>query len=236
MNTKLRWSGLLLLTVLLLAGCNPTLKVGALQTESQAVELGSDASVRVEINFGAGDLRVQGGAEKLLEADFTYNVARLQPQVKYTAGALTVRQPEVPGMPNLGRISDFRNEWDLRLHDGTPMALSLNLGGANSDLRLAGLTLTRLDVKMGAGTSTLDLSGAWTHDLAVTVDSGAANITVRLPPPEVGVRVEVDAGPTVVDAPGLTKNGNVYTNAAYGVSNVTLNIKMDAGIGWINLD
>lgn len=70
---------------------------------------------------------------------------------------------------------------------------------------------------------------------ALAVDSGAANITVRLPQ-DVGVRVEVDAGPTVVDAPDLTKNGNVYTNDAYGAADVTLNVKMDAGIGWINLD
>ncbi|MCC7018003.1 MAG: hypothetical protein IT564_12480, partial [Rhodospirillales bacterium] len=58
--------------------------------------------------------------------------------------------------------------------------------------------------------------------------------SVRLPK-DVGVRVEVDAGPTLVDAPGLTQDGNVYTNAAYGVSAVTLQIKMQAGIGWINL-
>lgn len=235
MNTKYVLITLVLFVAVLLSGCNPTLKVGDLQTESQTVAGDGAESVRVEINLGAGDLHVSGGAEQLLEADFTYNVARLQPQVKYAAGALTVRQPEIPGMPDLVNITDFRNEWDLRLHDGTPLSLALNLGGSNSDLRLAGLALTRLDVNMGAGTSTLDLTGDWKRDLEVSVDSGAANISVRLPQ-NVGVRVEVDAGPTVVDAPDMTKNGNVYTNAAYGVSPVTLRIEMDAGIGWINLD
>jgi len=226
---------LILFITVLLSGCNPTLKVGALQTESQTVARGDAESVRVEINFGAGDLHVQSGAEQLMQADFTYNVARLQPQVQYTAGTLSVRQPEVPGMPTLGSITDFRNEWNLRLSDQTPLDMRLDIGAGNSELQLAGLPLTRLDVKLGAGTSTLDLNGAWAHDLAVAVDSGAANITVQLPK-DVGVRVEVEAGPTVVDAPGLTKNGNVYTNAAFGVADVTLNIKMDAGIGWINLD
>ncbi len=235
MNSKNVLIALILFVAVLLSGCNPTLRVGDLQTESQAVAGDGAQSVRVEINLGAGDLLVRGGAEKLMEADFTYNVARLKPQVKYTSGNLSVRQPEIEGMPNLVNISDFRNEWDLRLHDGTPLSLTLNLGGSNSDLRLAGLALTRLDVNMGAGTSTLDLNGDWARDLDVTVDSGAANISVRLPQ-NVGVRVEVDAGPTVVDAPDMTKNGNVYTNAAYGVSPVTLNVKMDAGIGWINLD
>lgn len=235
MKTRFVWIGLVLLGVLLLAGCNPGLGVGALRTESRTVELRNDAAMRVDINFGAGDLRLAGGADKLLEADFTYNVARLKPEVKYTAGALVIRQPEARGLPDLRNITDFRNEWDVRLYDETPMALKVNVGGGTSDLRLADLSLTRLDLSLGAGTSTLDLNGDWARDLDVTVDSGAANISVRLPQ-NVGVRVEVDAGPTVVDAPDMTKNGNVYTNAAYGASNVTLRIKMDAGVGWINLD
>lgn len=234
MNGKFYWIGLVLLAALLLSGCNPTLRVGAVQTESQAVEGGDATSVRAEITLGAGDLRLAGGAEKLMEADFTYNVAQLKPEVAYAAGKLTVRQPEIPGVPNLRNIDDFRNEWDLRLSDGTPIDMQINIGAGTSNLDLADLALTHLAVELGAGTSTLDLNGDWAHDVDVTVDSGAANLSVRLPK-DVGVRVEVNAGPTLVDALGLTKNGNVYTNAAYGVSDVTLNVKMDAGIGVINL-
>ena len=41
-----------LFAALLLAGCAPRARVGALQTESQSVELGDARSVRVEIDFG----------------------------------------------------------------------------------------------------------------------------------------------------------------------------------------
>ena len=61
------------------------------------------------------------------------------------------------------------------------------------------------------------------------------NITVRLPR-DVGARVEVDAGPNTIEATGLTQDGNVYTNAAYGVSEVTLQVDLEAGIGQINLE
>lgn len=235
MNTRFLRIGLVLLGALLLVGCNPEARVGVLRTESQAVELGDDASVRAEINLDAGDLKLAGGAEKLLEADFTYNVARLKPEVKYAAGTLIVRQPDVKGLPDLRNITDFRNEWDLRLSDETPMDLRVDVGGGTSDLQLAGLPLTRLDVTLGAGKSTLDLSGDWVRHLDIAIDTGAANISVRLPR-NVGVRVEVEAGASMVDATGLTKDGNVYTNAAYGVSDVTLHVAMDAGIGWINLE
>jgi hypothetical protein len=209
--------------------------VGALQNESQSVELGDANSVSVEINFGAGDLEVTGGAEKLLEADFNYNVARLKPEVEYADGKLAVRQPDARGLPVLKNITDFRNEWGIRLSDEIPMDLRVNMGGGSSDLQLAGLPLTRLDINQGAGISTVDLSGSWARDLDVTIEAGAADITVRLPK-DVGARVEVDAGPTTIEATGLRRDGNVYTNAAYGVSDVTLQINLEAGIGKINLE
>jgi len=227
--------GLVLLTALLLAGCNSVLRVGELQTDSQSVEVGDAESVRVEINFGAGDLKVSGGAEKLLEADFTYNVAKLKPEVEYTDGTLVVKQPETKGLPGLSGISGFRNEWSLRLNNEVPMELSVNMGAGTSDLQLAGLSLTGLHISLGASESTIDLRGSWADNLDVSIDSGATDITVLLPK-DVGARVEVETGPTAVKAEGLTKDGNVFTNTAYGVSDVTLRIKIRAGIGLINLE
>jgi hypothetical protein len=225
----------LVLLSALLAGCNSRARVGALQTESQWVELEDTSPVHVEINLGAGVLDLTGGAEKLLEADFNYNVASLKPEVEYKDGTLVVRQPDVRGLPVLRDITDFRNEWVLRLNDEVPMDLRVEVGGGTTDLQLAGLSLTRLDINLGAGSSTVDLRGGWARDLDVTIDTGAADITVRLPR-EVGVRVEVESGPTVIEATDLTKDGNIYTNDAYGVSPVTLQVTMEPGIGRINLE
>jgi len=235
MNTKHQLITLVLFVALLLTGCNSQVRVGALQTESQSVELGNAESVRVEIDMGAGDLTLTGGAEKLMEADFTYNVARLKPNVDYTDGTLVVRQPEVNGFPSLFGIADFRNEWGVRLFDAVPMDLSVVMGGGTSDLQLAGLSLTKLDVTLGAAAGTIDLSGDWTHDLAITIDAGAGGLTVWLPR-DVGVRVDVDRGATLINTISLTQDGNIYTNAAYGVSEVTLQIDLKTGIGVVNLD
>ncbi|OGC89376.1 MAG: hypothetical protein A2W25_10555 [candidate division Zixibacteria bacterium RBG_16_53_22] len=60
---------ILLLAAVLVAGCGPSAEVGELQSESQTVEMEDGGPVRVEIDFGAGELEVSGGAEKLLEAD-----------------------------------------------------------------------------------------------------------------------------------------------------------------------
>ena len=115
------------------------------------------------------------------------------------------------------------------------MDLNVDMGAGTSDLQLAGLSLTGLDVTLGAGESKIDLSGDWVRDLKVTIDAGAGDINLRLPS-NVGVRVEVDAGMGTIDAPGLTKDGDAYTNAAYGVSDVMLQIVVKAGVGRINLE
>ena len=51
-----------------------------------------------------------------------------------------------------------------------------------------------------------------------------------------GVRVEIEAGPHTVEARGLRKDGNVYTNATYGESEATLQVNVEAGIGQIFLE
>lgn len=227
--------GLVLFATLLLAGCSPQARVGEMRSESQSVELDTAKSVRVEIAFGAGDLQLKGGSEKLMEADFTYNVDKLKPEVEYTDSKLVVKQPEINGFPNLADITDFRNEWGLRLNDKVPMDLSVDAGAGSANLQLAGLSLTRLNVTLGAGAYTVDLSGKWANNLDVTIDAGAASVILRLPK-DVGARVKVDEGPHTIQAPGLAKDGDIYTNPAYGVSDVTLQIDLQVGIGTISLE
>ena len=234
MKTKYLISTFILIGALLLSGCGSAARVGALQNESQSVKLGDAKSVRVDINFGAGTLEVTGGAENLLDADFTYNVAKLKPEVEYTDGTLVVRQPEVNGLPAVLGITDFRNEWGLHLDNEVPMDLSVDVGAGTSNLKLGSLSLSGLKITLGATQGTIDLSGNWPHDLDVTIDAGASDLNLLLPS-DVGVRVEVDRGPTVIEAPEMTQNGNVYTNAAYGESGVTLRISLSAGVGLINL-
>jgi uncharacterized protein DUF2154 len=226
---------LVLITTLLLAACSSAPRVGELQTESHSVELGDAKLVSVEINMGAGNLEVTGGAAKLLESTFVYNVTKLKPEVDYSAGTLVVRQPDTHGLPVLQGISNFHNEWSLHLADNVPMDLSVDLGAGTGNLKLAGLSLTGLEVSLGAGDYMIDLSGDWARDLDVTLNTGAANTTLKLPN-SVGVLVEVEPGPNAIEASGLTHDGEVYTNAAYGVSDVSMHVKMEPGIGYINLE
>jgi len=253
-------SGLLTLLLLLVvvSGCDEGARVGDLQTESQTVELGDADSVDVEIQMGAGVLDVSGGASELLEATFTYNVDELNPRATYSGGNLVVEDDDVQeGIGSLFDLDEYRNEWDLRLNEDVHMEMNVDLGAGRSNLALGALALTslnidggagnvdldlsgsqslsELDFDMGAGEVTIDLTGDWQDDLDARIQGGVGEFNLRLPS-DVGVSIEVDTGIGDVDASGLTRDGDTYTNDAYGESDVTLRIDIDGGIGQINLD
>ena len=100
MNTKIsKTIKIMVFTVVLFTtvGCAltaPKVRVGDLRTESESVELGDVNSVDVEIFMGAGELDISGGSNKLMDANFTYNVAELEPEVDYSGGKQIVKFPE----------------------------------------------------------------------------------------------------------------------------------------------
>jgi uncharacterized protein DUF2154 len=224
--------------VLVLSGCGGA-RTGELQTESQSVELDDAESVRTELRQGFGKLNLSGGAEQLMEANFSYNVAEWEPEVDYDGGrqgTLTVNQggSDGDGISLLG-LDDARNEWDIRLNNGVPIDLSIEMGAGENALRLGTLALTALDLQMGAGVATVDLTGDWDQDLDARIQGGAGEATLRLPR-DVGVRVEFEGGIGEINASGLTKDGNTYTNEAYGSSDTTLSIDFEGGVGQVNLE
>ncbi len=235
----------------------PDLKVGSLQTESRSIEQGDAESVQVEIEIGAGELDVDGGAVDLLQADFTYNVAELKPEVKFSGDVLTILTPDTEGMASFWDLDDYRNEWDLRLNNDVPMDMKVFLGAGRANLNVGDLTLTRLDVdtgtgevkldlngssaltrlgiSAGVGSVTVDLTGDWRTDLDAGIEAGVGELTLLLPS-SACVRVTVEGGISNTNATGLTKDGDDYVNDACGQSDVTLRIDISAGIGNINLN
>jgi hypothetical protein len=245
---------------LLSLGCLDVVQVGKLQTESQSVEKGEAETVQVEIKMGTGSLKIGGGADNLMNADFTYNVAEWKPEVNYQVkdniGKLTISQKSDNGMGKLP-LGKARNGWDLRFNNNVPMKLKIDLGAGENHLHLGPLSLTSLDIGMGAGELDLDLSGTpslkklnlnmgvgdvtvdltgdWKNDLAAQINNGIGRISLCLPD-NVGIFASAERGIGQVSACGFKRHGSTYYNDAYEESDVTLNLNVDAGIGQINLE
>src|SRR5918995_833356 len=135
-------------------------QVGKMQEESKSVDPRKAQTARAQLKMGAGELNVTGGADQLMEADFSYNVSEWKPKVSYDVsghkGELVVKQGSAEGA---GLSGDARNEWNLRLNDEVPTDLVVQVGAGESDLDLDSLTLTGVNLQMGAGKTTVDLTG-----------------------------------------------------------------------------
>jgi hypothetical protein len=219
-------------------GCSllNTTPVGDVRSDTQSVDLGSASAATVQIKFSAGKLKVEGGANSLMDATFRYNVADWKPKVNYgvngSQGELVVSsQSENIKLP-VGR--EVINEWTIQLKDAVPLDLEIQTGAGESNLNLSALDLSTLRVEVGAGATDLDLGGNWDHDVTAQVTGGVGELSLKLPG-EMGVRVNMDKALVSVTATGLTKEGNGYVNQAFGTAPNTLTLDIQAGVGTIKL-
>lgn len=210
-------------------------QVGEMQSESKLVDLKNAKTVRTQLKMGAGELNVTGGADWLIEGEFSYNVSEWKPKVDYDVsdkkGELVVKQGSGVD-PRLD--SNVRNEWDISFNNEVPTDLVVKMGAGESDLDLDSLALKGVDLQMGAGKTTVDLTGDYAQDFDASIEGGVGEATVLLPS-EVGVKAKAEGGIGKVNAEGLKRMGDSYVNAAYGESDVTLSIEVKGGLGEINL-
>ncbi|MBA2534916.1 MAG: hypothetical protein H0V21_07880 [Rubrobacter sp.] len=231
---------LLVTTAILLNSCGTqpggTQQVGKMQRESKSVDPKNAQFSRAQLKMGAGELTLTGGADQLMEADFSYNVAEWKPKVSYDVsgdeGELILKQGSSDGS---GLSGEARNEWDIRLNDEIPTDLVVQMGAGENDLDLDSLTLMGLDLQMGAGKSTVDLTGDYAKGFEASIEGGVGEATVLLPS-KVGVMAKAEGGLGKINAEGLKKVGDSYVNDAYGESDVTLNVDVQGGVGEINLE
>jgi hypothetical protein len=232
----------LLITAVVLAGACGTQpggtqqEVGNMQRESKSVEPKDARSVRAQLKMGAGEMNLTGGADQLMEGDFSYNVTDWKPKVSYDVsgdeGDLLVKQGGSEGSNLTG---EARNEWDVSLNDELPTDLVVQMGAGESDLDLDSLALTGLKLQMGAGKTTVDLTGDYAQGFSAIIQGGVGEATVMLPS-GVGVKAKAQGGLGKIDAKGLERVGDSYVNDAYGESDVTINVDVQGGVGKINLE
>jgi hypothetical protein len=200
------------------------------QHSRQSVDLG-----RADIELGAGELRIRGGAAKLLDADFTYNHGDWKPEVIYDGGSfrgmLTIKQPD-----HVHHMGHVNYSWDLRFNDGVPLDLRINCGAGEGKLELGRLNLRSLDVNMGVGRIEADLRGRPKRDYDVKIDGGIGEAVVYLPA-TVAIVADAKGGIGGVDVQGLHKSGDRWVNDLYenGRNGPTIHVAVNGGIGSIRL-
>src|SRR5271157_1301004 len=252
MSSTIVGTGIAALLLVALAGCRPAglridkdgsterevTGVGETIRESRSVDLaraqGSER-VRVELELNAGELRVEGGAKELMDADFIYNVASWKPEIQFDKsgfrGTLRVHQGG-----NTATIGNTKNEWRLRLNDTIPLDFSLHCGAGENRLNLGELDLRGVEVHIGAGRVELDLRGKPPQrDYSVEVHGGVGEAVLRLPA-EAAIEARASGGIGEIEVQGLEKHGDHWRNAAAGKGRATIRVEVHGGIGRISID
>ncbi len=228
--------GLLGPVLLALTGCDGSfrqVRTGPIETSLLALNRANAERADVELNISAGELKIHGGSNKLIEGKFSFNVPDWRPQVRSSVNgshvAITVQQPS-----SAGAIGDQKNIWDLELNDKVLMDLALHCGAGEARMSLGSLNLRSLQVRMGAGQVDLDLTGHPTHDYEVDISGGVGQATVHLPE-GVGIRAEAHGGLGSIKVSGLTRKGDHYENDLYDSAKVNVTLKVNGGIGEIRI-
>ena len=225
--------GWILPLVALCGGC-VVQHAGPTQHDFQAIDRDKAEMVSVRLQMGAGKLRIDTGTDKLVAADFTYNVPAWKPEVRYTKnadrGTLTIEQPPTEGI----HMAGTEYEWDLRMNREVPLDLDLKFGAGEAHLDIGGLTLRSVSVDMGVGQLDLDLRGNPKKSYDVQVHGGVGEAVVHLPS-DVGVEAEAQGGLGSIEASGFRHEGNRYYNSAWEDAKVRIHLDIHGGVGSIRL-
>ena len=202
--------------------------------EAQTVDRKDAKAARVIVHMPAGELIIAGGAQHLMDADFSQGPSWEVPAVDYSvdggSGTLTINQQSSNSF-----MSNSDNIWKLKLSNDLPIDLEVDMGAGKGDLNLSKLDLTRLQLNIGAGQANVDLTGERAKDLEAEIRGGVGEAIVRLPK-DIGVVANVHGGLGAVDVHGLKEEQGQYVNSAYGKAHNTLHLTVQGGIGHIRLE
>lgn len=203
------------------------------QHNSQSVEPQGAKSAHARLEMGAGQLTINGGANHLLDADFTYSNSFDQPRVDYSVsggvGQLNISQDSHPV-----HFGHSENDWNLHFSKDVPLELKVDMGAGQGNLHFRDIPLTRLDLNIGAGQMDVDFTGDRKTDLTADIEGGVGQANIRLPK-NVGVIAHASGGIGSIGVHGLKHDGDSYTNDAYGKSPATIHLKVEGRIGEITL-
>jgi len=232
MGTKTLLSACL---ALFTCGCEiSTTPAGPTQHDLKSVDLDKAEMARVTLRMGAGNMNISGGAQKLVEADFTYNVPSWKPQFRYTntgvRGDLTIEQPSSSGF-HQGK-TDYT--WDLRFNDNVPFDFDIHFGVGEANLKMGSLSLRSIDMEMGVGEVKLDLRGHPERSYDVKLRGGVGEATIYLPK-NVGIDADAHGGIGGIDTTGLRQENGRYVNDAYQTAKTKIHLDVRGGVGAIHL-
>jgi len=205
------------------------------QTQDLTVPLEAAEAATVRFDFGAGELRIEGGApqEAVLTGTFESGVEHeIQRQ-----GQVDVRLQSPKHTwwwPWDFRPGD-RRRWHVRPNETLPLNLVVRTGASDCRLALEDWNVKELRIESGAASvsATLPARACLTR---VRGSGGAASLSLRIPA-GVAARIAAQGGlsSVSVDRGRFPRQGSVYVSPNYDTAANKVDIKLDVGVGSISI-
>ena len=152
-----------------------TPKPGPDVKENISVPAPEGDNVNLKLSFGAGEMTLAPGADKLVDGTATYNYSAFKPVVTTEGSDIQVGMSDVE-FNSFPSFNDLKNIWDLKLGD-TPMDLSIEAGAYTGTFELGGLALNTLTIKDGAAEVELAFSEPNLTEMSIfQYGTGASNV------------------------------------------------------------
>ena len=193
------------------------------------VDLKDEKSLRVRIEFGAGELNLnRSDSKKIVEAEVSYDPAYADFFFDYEKSKgegelfLGTELEEEKGV-NLGDVKE-KNWWDLSFTDEIPIDFEIDVGAAESELDFTGLRIMGLDLDIGAAKGLIQF---------------------RKPNPEKISLFNIDVGASKIEMEGLGNANFERMSFDGGVGDFTLDfsgefehrayVEIDVGLGSLDI-
>ena len=221
---------LLTVGIIVLAGCENNVRLGPMEHETKALELDKSEMTRVELKMGGGELRVSGGATKLMDGNFDYNDPGSKPQVEYHSTGV---RSDIDVHPS-GTVQHGESKWDMRFNNSVGMDLVVKMGAGEAHLNLGSMNLRSVAFDLGAGEVDADLRGHPKRSYDVRINGGVGQATIHLPK-SVGISATAVGGIGEVNVRGLEKRNDRWINPGHENDPVTIRLDVKGGVGQIDL-
>ena len=206
----------------------------SMRSVTSARQLAGERELDVEVQFGAGRLKVEPGSASLLyRMELRYDERQFRPVTEYDREG---------GRLRLGMESNDRRRGDrsvnrehraqIALNPEVPTELELEFGAGEAEVELGGLSLRDVDISTGASETRVSFSRPnRVAARAVRLQAGAAELTVTGLGNARAERIEFEGGigETTLDFGGEWRQ-SASASIEMGMGSVTLRLPRGVGV------
>lgn len=210
---------------------------GTGRTSEVEVPMEGAEQASIEVEVGAGRLRVTGGAAEGQAVTGQVGLSRGQRLIAEGAqkdGVTRVRIAAEGRWFRLGVNPNRVPPWQLRVTDAVPVQLRLSSGVGEAEMDLRGLSVDEARVDVGLGRSVIVLPDRGRP--RIRIDGGIGEITVRVPD-TLPARLAIETGIGTTNVEGdFRQEGDIYTTEGWEDASERLDVTIQVSVGTVRVE